>query len=164
MAFRVGDTTFVHADGQIRMIPEEGKAKGLPFTVRAAKSISCELGGKALALTGTSIVPVSIVLVSAEPVFSIGLDVMQVSVDLAEHVGDGYARIRYQIVTTFTRPGLASATFICDGCVIEKGFGFKSDAGGAPGDELSGKCRTIKLKTKGKTYDPFGIPGGVSLI
>src|SRR5215208_7264900 len=142
MPFRVGDSAFVHADGQTRLIPEEGKAKGLPFVARAAKSISCELGGKAVALMGNSIVPVSIVLASAEPTFSVGLDVMQVSIDLAEHVGDGYARIRYQIVTTFTRPGLAPVTFICDGCIIEKGFGFKSDAGGAPGDELSGKCRT----------------------
>lgn len=164
MAFRIGDKVFVHADGQIKLIPEEGPAAGLPFTCRAAKSFSGELGGKAIALMGNTIVPVSIALASAEPSFNVSLDVMQVSVDLAEHAGNGYARMRYQMVVTYTRPSLLPVTFTLDGCVIEKGFGFKSESGGAPNDELSGKCRTITLKYNGKTYDPFALPGGALQI
>lgn len=164
MGFRIGDNVFTHADGQIKLIPLEGPKAGQPFTVRSAKSMSAELGGKAVALMGNSVVPVAVVLASAEPSFTFGLDVMQVSVDLAEHVGDGYARIRYDGVVVFTRPGLAPVTFILKGCVIEKGFGFKSDSGGAPGDELGGKFRQLQLKYKGKTSDPFALPGGVELV
>lgn len=164
MAFRIGDRVFAHADGQIKLTPDEGKAAGQPFTARAAKSFSGELGGKAIALMGNSITPVAVVLASAEPSFTLSLDVMQVSVDLAEHVADGYARMAYSIVVTFTRPSLAPVSFLLDGCIIEKGFGFKSDSGGAPSDELSGKCRTIRMKYKGRIYDPFALPGGALQI
>ncbi|MCC6559645.1 MAG: hypothetical protein IT372_42555 [Polyangiaceae bacterium] len=161
--FQIGDEVFVHADGTIKLIPGAGPAAGQPFTALAAKSFSGEHNGKAIALMGNSVVPVSVALASAEPSWSVGLDVMQVAVDLAEHCGDGYARMPYSIVVTYTRPRLAPVTFLLDQCVVEKGFGFKSDSGGAPGDELSGKCRSIRLKYKGKIYDPFALPGGVSV-
>lgn len=163
MAFRIGDIVYTHSTGKITLVPEEGKAKGQPFEVLAAKSMSMELGGKAIVLMGNSIVPVATALASAEPVFTFGLDVMQVTVDLAEHVGDGYAAIRYSGIVTWQRPGLAPVTFRALGCTIEKGFGFKSDAGGAPNDEISGKFRDMELVYKGKTYRPFSLQGGISL-
>ena len=160
MAFRIGDRVFVHADGSAKMTPEEGRSAGQPFTVRAAKSIKCEFNGKAVVMRGNRIEPVAIELAEAEPSFAIGLDVMQVSVDLAEHVGDGYARTRYGIVVVYTRPQLAPVSFLIEGGIVEKGFGLDSESGGGPKDEISGKCRTIRLKYKGKIYDPFALPGG----
>lgn len=164
MAFRIGDDVFVHADASIKFIPSLGPNKGQPFLVRAVKSLSGELGGKAVAMMGTSIVPVAVALASAEPSFSFGLDVMQVSVDLAEHAGDGYARMPYQIMIVMSRPGLAPVTFIFDQCIVEKGFGLKSDAGAQATDEMSGKCRNIRLKYKGTIYEPFKLPGGVQVV
>lgn len=164
MAFRIGDDVFVHADGASKFIPSLGPNKGQPFLVRAVKSMTGELGGKAIAMMGNSIEPVAIALASAEPSFSFGLDVMQVAIDLAEHVGDGYARMPYQIITTMSRPGLAPVSFIFHQCIVEKGFGIKSDAGAQATDEISGKCRSIRLKYKGKIYDPFKLPGGTLTV
>lgn len=159
MSFKIGANVFVHADGQVKFIPEEGGSAGLPFSMRA-KAFSGEHNGKAIALKGNTILPVTVALAEAEPSFSVGLDVMQMSIDLAEHVGDGYARIPYQIIVTYSRPRLAPVSFILNKCIIEKGFGFKSESGGAASDEISGKCREILMKYKGRTYDPYKLPGG----
>ncbi|MEO7329442.1 MAG: hypothetical protein ABI193_12740 [Minicystis sp.] len=131
-----------------------------PFTIVSAKSLNCENGGKIITLMGNSIEPVAIEFAAAEPSFSIGLDVQQVSLDLAEHVGNGFQRMHYTITTTFTRPGLPSVTFRMENALFEKGFGFKSDAGGAPSDELSGKHRKTIIVYKGRELDAFALPGG----
>jgi hypothetical protein len=163
MAFSIGDTTFVHADATVQFIPNEGPKKSIPFRVRAAQKLEAKHNGKAITMKGTSILPVSIALGEAEPSFSIGLDVAQVAVDLAEHVGNGYARMPYTIVITVDRPSLAPITFRLNQCIIENGFDFTSEAGGQPKSELSGKNRSMVMEYKGKTYDPFAIPGGVDV-
>lgn len=164
MAFRIGDNVHVHADAQIQLIPSLGPNKGIPFLVRACKSMSGDHNGKAITMMGNSILPVAVALASAEPSFTFGLDIMQVSVDYMEHVGDGAARMDHRIVVTMNRPGLAPITFTHEQCIIEKGFGYKGDAGAQFTDELSGKCRSLKVKYKGKTFNPFTLPGAVELV
>lgn len=163
MAFQLGDDVFVDADARTKFSPGSGPKKGQPFAMLAAKSCSMDHNGKAVSMVGNSILPVAVELVSAEPSFTFGLDVLQVSIDLAEHAGPGYARMKWTISTTLNRPGIAPVTFIAEGCVIEKGFGFKMGGGAQPTDELSGKCRRIRMKYKGKIYDPFALPGSLDL-
>ena len=164
MAFRIGDDVHVHADASISFTPSLGPNKGIPFPVRACKSMAGDHNGKAIAMMGTSILPVAIALASAEPSGSFGLDVAQVSVDYLEHCGNGAARMQHRIVVTMNRPGLAPVGFIFEQFVFEKGFGLKSDAGAQMSDEMSGKCRRIMTKYKGKLFDPFTLPGAVELV
>lgn len=158
--FRLGDNIFVHADAVCRLTPTEGGAKGKPFTVRACSKLELKFNGKSVTAKGNSIIPVAIALAEAEPSFSIGLDVAQVSVDYAEWCGDGYLRMPHGIVVTCTRPGLAPVSFKLRQAIIENGFGFSSDAGNQAKDEISGKMRELILNYKGKDYNPFALPGG----
>lgn len=163
MAFRIGDVVYVHADASVQFIPQEGPQKNVPFRTRAAQKIEAKHNGKAISMKGTSILPVAVALGEAEPSFSVGLDVLQVAVDLAEHVGDGYARMPYTIVITMNRPNLAPVTFRLTQCIVENGFDLSSEAGGQPKSELSGKNRAVVMEYKGKTYDPFAMPGGIDI-
>ncbi|MEP7123148.1 MAG: hypothetical protein ABJE95_19625 [Byssovorax sp.] len=162
--FRIGDKVHTHADGRVIFTPEEGARAGQPFAVRACQSMGIELGGKVITLMGSQILPVASELASAEPSISIGLDVAQVSLDLADWAGNGYARMKWGASITLNRPGLPPMTWLAGHVTWEKGFGFKSDAGGAPKDEFSGKFTDIKVKYKGRTLDPFALPGNVQLI
>jgi hypothetical protein len=164
MAFRIGDKIHTHADVRLIITPEEGQAAGQPFAVRAVKSMNLELGGKVISLQGTQILPVANAFASAEPSCSFGLDVAQVSMDLAAHAGNGYARMHYGWNLTLNRPGLPPMTWIGSHVLFEKGFGIKSDSGGAPSDEFSGKFTKLQVKYKGLTLDPFALPGSVPLI
>jgi hypothetical protein len=164
MPFRVGSTTFVHADGRTKFIPLEGPNAGQPFLVRAVKSLEADQAGKAISMQGQSITPQAVAIASAEPTWKVGLDVMQVAIDLLEFAGQGAARMHYEIVTIMERPGLAPVSFICEDAVIEKGFGLKSDAAAQPTDEFSGKQRRLLIRYKGTIYDVFAIPGGVTLV
>ncbi len=161
--FQIGKRIFTHSTGAAAFVPNEGEAEGQPFTLPAIKSMSIELGGSAIVLEGNSIQPVATAYGKAAPTFNFGLDTMQASLGLMEHVGDGYAVIGYTITVTWQRQGLAPVTFRCLGCIIEKGFGFKSDAGGAPGDELTGKFQDLEVIYKGKTYRPFKLPGSINV-
>jgi|HubBroStandDraft_2_1064218.scaffolds.fasta_scaffold82989_2 hypothetical protein len=164
MAFRIGSTTFVHADGVTKLIPLEGQNANNPFLVRAVKSLDAQQNGKAISLQGQNIAPEAVAIASIEPSWKLGLDVMQVSIDLLEFAGSGAARMHYEIVTVFQRPGLAAVTFICEDAVIEKGFSVTSEAGDAPKDEFSGKMRRLLIRYRGKLYDPYTVPGGVALF
>ncbi|MEO5726580.1 MAG: hypothetical protein ABI134_11925, partial [Byssovorax sp.] len=137
MAFRIGDKIHTHADGRVLLTPEEGARAGQPFAVRACKSMGVELGGKAITVMGNQILPVANALASAEPLISLGLDVGQVALDLADHAGNGYARMAWSASITLNRPGLPPMTWLAKHIIFEKGFGLKSDAGGAPSDEFS---------------------------
>jgi hypothetical protein len=161
--FRIGDKVHVHADGRVIFTPEEGARAGQPCPVRACKSMGIELGGKVISLMGNQILPVASALASAEPSISIGVDVAQVSLDLADWAGNGYARMLWSASITLNRPGLPPMTWLGKHITWEKGFGFKSDAGGSPTDEFSGKFTDIKVKYKGRTLDPFALPGTTQL-
>lgn len=160
MAFRIGDKVFVHADARVHLTPQEGANAGVPFLVRSAKSLKSDNGAKVIVLKGTSIVPVTVAVAEAEPSFTIGLDVMQVSVDYLEHCGNGAQRMLHNGQIVFVRKGLAPVTFELEDMGLEKAFGLSSDSGGAPGDEWSGKMRRLLIKYKGKGYDPFADPSG----
>jgi hypothetical protein len=165
MTFRIGNEIHVHADARVQLAPNEGPNARQPFTVRAAKSLSADNGAKAIVITSAGVLePVAVALASAEPSFSLGLDVMQVSTDYALHCGNGYQRMSHTATIVFNRPGLPPITFTLSQVIIEKGFGLKSDAGGQPTDEISGKFRRMRIKYKGKTLDPFALPGSVPLI
>ena len=163
MPFQLGSNFFVHADAVTKLIPLEGPRANQPFTIKACSKLDCKMNGKAISAMGNSIVPVAIALASAEPSFSIGLDVAQVSVDYAEHCGDGYMRMRHNLITTMTRPGLAPVTFKVVSAIIENGFGVASGAGEKVTDEISGKMLNLVLVYKGRDYDPFKLPGGVNI-
>lgn len=163
MAFQVGSNIFVHADAVVKLIPLEGPSANQPFTVKACNKIEGKTNGKAITAMGNSIVPVAIAMASAEPSFSLGLDVAQVSVDYAEHCGDGYKRMAHNIVVTMTRPGLVPVTFKIVTAIIENGFDLMSDQGAQVKDEFSGKMRNLILHYKGRDYDPFKLPGGVNI-
>lgn len=164
MAFRIGDKIHTHADGRVVFTPEEGARAGQPFAVRACKSMGLELGGKVISLVGNQIEPVANALASAEPSISIGLDVAQVSLDLADWAGDGYARMAWGASITLNRPGLPPMTWLASHVIWEKGFGFKSDSGASPTDEFSGKFTQVRVKYKGRTLNPFALPGTVALV
>lgn len=163
MPFKVGSNIFVHADVVTKLIPLEGPRANQPFTVLSCNKLEAKKNGKAITAQGNSIVPVAIALASAEPSFSLGLDVGQVSIDYAEHCGDGYQRMRHNIVTTATRPGLVPVTFKIVSAIIENGFDLASAAGEKVTDEFSGKMINLILHYKGRDYDPFALPGGVNL-
>lgn len=161
--FQIGKKIFTHSTGSAAFAADEGPAEGQPFTMPGIKTMSVELGGSAVVLEGNSIQPIAVAYGKASPTFNFGLDTMQASLGLMEHVGDGYAVIGYTITVTWQRSGLAPVTFRLLGCIVEKGFGFKSDAGGAPGDELSGKFQDLEVIYKGRTYKPFKLPGSIDL-
>lgn len=161
--FQIGKRIFTHSTGKAAFTPDEGPSEGQPFTVPGIKSMGVELGGSAVVLEGNSIQPIAVALGKASPTFNVGLDTFQVSLGLMEHVGDGYAAISYTITITWERNGLAPVTFRLLNCITEKGFGFKSDSGGAPGDELTGKFQDLEVVYKGRTYHPFKLPGAIDL-
>ena len=163
MAFTIGKNTFVHADVIAKLKPREGPNAGQPFTIRACDKLEAKSNGKAIAMKGNLIVPVAVEMADAEPSFSLGLSVAQVSIDYAEHCGQGAKRMKHDITVTMTRPGLQPVTWILDGCVIENGFDLMSAAGENVKDEFSGKMRDLRLKYKGVEYDLFKLPGGVTL-
>lgn len=163
MAFSIGSNIFVHADATCKLTPKEGDRRGQPFTIKAASKLEAKLNGKVIAVKGNSILPVALAAGDAEPSFSIGLDTVLVSVDYAEHCGSGYMRMAHDIVITMTRPGLVPLTFELLTCQFEQGFGLMSDVGAQAKDDLSGKFREFKLKYKGKTLEPFKLPGGVNI-
>ncbi len=164
MAFRIGNKVFVHADGRTSFITNEGLNPGVPFLVRAVKGLDAEQGGKAIHIQGQSIQPQAIAIASIEPTWKLDLDYFQVGIDLLEHNGDGAGRMIYEIITTFERPGLAPVEFIYEDAVIEKGFGFKSDAGAQPSSAFSGKMGNLKIRYKGKLYDPYSTPGAPAVF
>lgn len=163
MPFAIGSNIFVHADASVKLIPTEGANKGIPFTVRACSKIEAKKNGKAITAMGNSIVPVAIAMASAEPSFSVGLDVAQVSVDYAEHCGDGYQRMAHNIIVTATRPGLVPVTFKIVHGIVENGFDLLSEQGAQAKDELSGKMRELILVYRGRDYNPFTLPGALNL-
>lgn len=160
--FQIGKKVFTHSTARTVFIPDEGPAEGQPFGI-TAKSMAIDLGGSAIVLEGNSVQPIATAFGKASPTFSFGLDTMQIHMGLMEHVGDGYAVIGYTIQVTWQRAGLAPITFRCLGCTVEKGFGFKSDSGGAPNDEISGKFQDLEVIYKGTTYRPFKLPGTIDL-
>ena len=163
MAFQVGSNIFVHADATLKMIPLEGERANQPFTFRSSNKLEAKTNGKAITAMGSSIIPVAVVMASAEPSFAIGLDVAQESVDYIEHCGSGYKRMAHNIIITCTRPGLQPVTFKLFMCIIENGFDLNSAQGAQLKDDLSGKMRNLVLTYKGQNYDPFLLPGGVNV-
>lgn len=163
MPFQIGSNIFVHADASVKLIPLEGPNANQPFTVRACSKLEAKTNGKAITAMGNSIVPVAIAMASAEPSFSIGLDVAQVSVDYAEHCGSGYKRMAHNIIVTMTRPGLIPVTFKVVTAIIENGFDLMSDQGAQAKDEFSGKMRELILRYKGEDLNPFTLPGALNL-
>lgn len=163
MPFQLGQNVFVHADAVAKATPLEGPRKGQPFTFKSPNKLEAKMNGKVVSIVGTSIIPVAIAMASAEPSFSIGLDVAQEGLDYAEHCGDGFMRMLHDITITMTRPGLAPITYRLLTCGTENGFGLMSDAGAQAKDELSGKFRELIIRYKGKDLNPFKLPGGITL-
>jgi hypothetical protein len=164
MPFQVGQNIFTHADVVMKATPLEGPAANQPFTFKSCSKLEGKLNGKAISAMGNSIVPVAIAMASAEPSFSVGLDVAQEAIDYADHCGgQGYMRMGHNLVITATRPGLQPVTFKLITCFFENGFGLGSDTGAQLKDELSGKMRELLIRYKGRDMNPFTLPGGVNL-
>lgn len=156
MGFKLGGKAFSHANGACHATPQEGKSAHQNFQFVAVKSLDFDPKLKAVLLKGFSNAPAAIVAGDAEPEFKIGLDVAQQSSDYAQFCGDGFAVMLHEFVVIFQRSGIVSVRFEFLDCIIESGFGWKSESGGAPNAELSGKCRKILVNG----LDPFVIAGG----
>lgn len=157
MAFKLGGKVFVHANASVRLAPHDGPHAHEPFRILACKSLGVETGGKVIMLYGTDVVPVALATASAEPSFTIEIDVMQVGLDYLQWCGDGALLMAHTGVITMDRPGLAPVSFMLDDMQFEKAFGFKSDHGDAPKDSCSGKMRKFRVKQNGIITDPFSF-------
>lgn len=156
MGFKLGGKAFSHANGACHATPQEGKAAYQNYQFNTVKSLDFDHKLKAILLKGFTNGPSATVAGDAEPEFKVGLDVAQESSNYAVFCGDGFHVIHHELIVVFQRPGIVTVRFEFLDCIIESGFGWKSEAGGAPNAELSGKCRKILVNG----VDPFVIAGG----
>lgn len=148
--FRIGDTTIAHADAKVTMTPDRGKNAGQSFTFQSCKSFEADPNIEATLLLGTSYEPIAIVAGVMKPDFKIGLDVAEQMLDYAEFCGPGHVAMHHTVsvvYSTATPKGKKVKSVTLGDAVIEKGWGLKSEAGGAPSTDVTGKARTYKINS-----------------
>jgi hypothetical protein len=148
--FKIGDTTIAHADAKLTAVPDRGKNAGQAFTFGACKSIECDANVEATLLMGTSYEPIAIVAGNMKPDFKIGLDVWEQMADYAEFCGPGHIAFHHTlsvVYSTFTPRGKKVKSVTLKDAVIQKGWGFKSEAGGAPSTDISGLARVYLINS-----------------
>lgn len=164
--FRVGDTTIAHADAVVSMVPDRGKNAGQVFKFSACKSFEADPNVQATLLEGTAYEPIAIVVGVAKPDFKISVDVWEQMADYAEFCGAGHIAFHHTIsivYSTATPKGKKVKTVTIEDAVIEKGWGLKSESGGAPSTEISGKARKYKIGTTNGFPQPGSGSSGFSI-
>lgn len=154
MPFRIGDTTIAHSDAKLTIVPDRGRNAGQAFTFEACKSIECDANVEATLLLGTAYRPIAIVAGVMKPDFKIGLDVWEQMADYAEFCGPGHIAFHHTISIVYsaaTPKGKKIKSVTLKDAVIQKGWGFKSEAGGAPSCDISGLCRDYQINSTSAT-------------
>jgi hypothetical protein len=148
--FRIGDTTIAHAEAKVSIVPDRGRNSGQSFVFQSCKSFEGDANVEATLLSGTSFEPIAIVAGMMKPDFKIGLDVWEQMADYAEFCGPGHAAFHHNVslvYSTATPKGKKVKSITLIDAVIEKGWGLKSEAGGAPSTDISGKARIYRINS-----------------
>lgn len=154
--FKLGGVVYAHADGKVTLRPriQGGQQK----TFLSAKSFEGDANVEAFLLEGTAGQAVAIGVAMSKPDWKIELSNFEEILQYAKLCGPGYQRMHHDVGISFTQ-GARTATVAIGNCVIEKGWGLKSETSGGPGTSMSGKALTLDLD--GVSGQPqLGVSGG----
>jgi len=143
MAFKLNKTVYAHSDAGMVVTPREGGNEGIPFELKAIKSLKWELGAGSTQLEGFAIGPEGIAPTAAKPKWSAELSKVAESMALAKHLGPGAVAISCDVTITWQRKGLPTTTIGITETLITEGLGGQSDAGSAPSGSIGGNCVDI---------------------
>jgi len=161
MSFQIGGSVYAHADAKVILRPR--KPGGQQKTFLSAKSFEGDANVESFLVEGTSHEAVAIGVGVIKPDWKISLANWDEVQEYAGLCGRGYQIMLHDLTIVFSQ-GARTATVTIGQCVIEKGWGVKSDSGGGPTVEMSGKARTLDMNGIGGVPAPGGGGGGGSLL